>query len=321
MKFTIGLIVLAGAILYGGWAEASSLRVEVEANPVISNDRVNLGDIAKITGGDEEVEKASSLFIMNLPSRVLSKSISKDMIVEILKKNRLKTDEMDFIAPAIVKISRKTMTVEAKSLEEMARAHLQEALKGKKGDITIKSLKAEGGDLSLPEGKLDVEFLPLNQSQLTGDVSIHANLLVDGRVVERVQINAEVEASVEVAVASRNIKKGDILAAEDFQMEKTEVHSGNSNFLFDPEDIIGKRALKSIAGDQPIQENMLDIPPLVNKKDRVKIVLESKFLKVSTVGVAQESGAQGSYIKVMNLDSEKIIVAKVIGENLVKVDY
>jgi len=39
------------------------------------------------------------------------------------------------------------------------------------------------------------------------------------------------------------------------------------------------------------------------------------------VGIANEDGSMGSYIQVMNLDSEKMIVAKVIGENLVKVEF
>ncbi|MBI5185774.1 MAG: flagellar basal body P-ring formation protein FlgA [Nitrospinae bacterium] len=321
MKFILGSIFFIAAMLYSGWAAASTLKVEVQANPVVATERISLGDIAKISGEDKEVEKAMSIFVMNLPAGVLSKSINKEMIAGILKKNRFKTDEMEFTAPEEVKISRKTMKVEAASLEEMARAHLEKGLKEKGGDVIIKSLTLEGGDLSLPEGKLDVEFLPLNRSPLAGNLFLHANLMVDGRLTERIEVKAEVETSTEAPLASRNIKKGEILTEDDFHMGKVEARKENSLSPADAKDIIGKRASKSIQENQPILENMIDVPPLVNKKDRVKIVFESKFLTISAVGVAQESGPQGSYIKVMNLDSEKTIVAKVIGENLVKVEF
>lgn len=303
-------------------AESAKLRMEIQAEPVVSSNRISLGDVAKITGGSpKEIKQMKGIHLTNLSSRDNSKTLSRNMVVAVLKKNRVDVEEIDFVSPELVAISRSLMTVSSQDLEGMARNYLEEILRERWDSVSITNLKYEGKDLLLPEGNVKVDFLPLNRSRMTGSLFIYANVFVDGKLVKKIKVRAFVKVSRIFAVAAKNIKKGDILTGQDFEMEEKFVERENMNFLTEPEEIIGKRAKQMIRAKSVLKENMLDIPPLVNKNARVRIVLESKYLKITAVGIAQERGKKGSYIKVMNIDSKKIIMAKVIGENLVKMDF
>lgn len=324
MRLVLSFLYLAVIIFStSDFVEASKLKVEVRKESVVSSDKVTLGDIAVINGGDtsEEVEKAGAIFLTHLPVKIKSKKISKGMIASVLKRNGIKVARADFVSPDIIIVSRQRMTVKAHDIQEKARIYLEEVLQEIQGDVVIMSLNHRGGDMSVPEGELMFEFQPVNRSYLSGRISFYVKLLVDGKLVDRVEMKARVEVSREIAVATRTIRRGKILGREDFAMEKKVIRSKNPNWIMDPEEIIGMRAKRSISGNKVIQVNMLDRPPLVRKEDRVKIVLESKFLKISTAGIAKESGPKGSYIRVMNLDSKKVIVAKVVSEKMVKVDF
>ncbi len=306
-------------------AEPSRLKVEVRAKPVVSSEKITLGDIAKISGNgetqEEEVKKAESIFLTHFPPMIKSKTISKGMIASALKQNRIKVAKADLVSPDIIKISRRQMIVKADHIQEAARNYIEEVLQGISGEAVITSLNHKDGDISVPEGELAFEFQPINQSLFAGRISFHMNLLVDGKTVERIDMKAHVEVTREIAVAVKAVRKGQVLGPEDFVMKKRVVKRENPNLMTDPEEVTGMRAKRLIPGNSIIQAYMLDRPHLVKKKDRVKIIVESRFLKISTVGIAKESGSKGSYIRVMNLDSKKIIVAEVVSEKLVRVDF
>ncbi len=315
-------ILMLVFIINTGLAEGSNLKISIRSHSVVSSDRVNLGHIALISGGtEEEVQRVKSIYLTNLPMRAKTKTISRGVVIAVLKRNRITVKGIDFTAPETIKISRETMMVKAKEIQEMARNHLEDVLSVMAGEINVTDVSYQGKDLALPVGELRVEFLPFNNLNLNGPLFVYANLLVDGKLAEKVKIKARVEMYQEVAMATRTIKKGEILTEEDFALERRLVKRANPNLISNLDQLVGKRAKRSIAANTPLQQNMLDLPPIVHKKNRVKIILQSKFLKITAVGVATENGAMGNYIKVMNLDSKKIILAKVVGDNLVKVDF
>jgi len=303
-------------------AQGATLTVAINSHPIVCAKRVTLGDIAKVNGEDTGVrKKVRAIHLFNFPARMKTKTMRRDAVLSALKASAVNMDELDFSAPKNIKISRKMMTVRGKTLEEAARRFLEQGLSAAEDGSEILQLHYEGRDLCLPEGKVAFKFLPLNPSRLNGVIFLHGDLLVDGTVGARLNFKARVAITRTMAVASRVIKKGEILTGQDFHMETRELQRVNFLFLSDTEGIIGKRARRLIPKNSLLLDKMLDQPPLVNRKARVKIVLESPFLKISTIGIAKEEGPMGSYIRVMNLDSRKIIVARVIGRNLVKVEF
>ena len=310
------------ALSSAGGAEGARMKISVPANAVVSSQNVTLGDIAAMEGGDKEtLVQLQSLPLPALSSSARTRTLGRGMIAAAMKRNRIDVEEIELDAPDTITVSLRMMTVKAQEIEEKAREYLEESFRQKAGEAAVTGVICESGDLSLPRGEWEITFPPLNRAPGSGTIHVYAHVLVDGVLAEKVRAKAQVEMSEATVVAAKTLEKGSILSPSDFTMEKKVVDRENPNLLKDPDQIVGKQITRRIVAGSSIQENMLASLPLIKKKDRVKIVLESKFLRISTVGIANEDGSMGSYIQVMNLDSEKMIVAKVIGENLVKVEF
>jgi flagella basal body P-ring formation protein FlgA len=70
-----------------------------------------------------------------------------------------------------------------------------------------------------------------------------------------------------------------------------------------------------------LRPDLLEFPPLVKRGDRVRIVLESAGLRISAFGQAKQKGAQGEMIPVVNLDSNKVIHARVVDSHTVRIEF
>jgi flagella basal body P-ring formation protein FlgA len=64
---------------------------------------------------------------------------------------------------------------------------------------------------------------------------------------------------------------------------------------------------------------MLAIPPVVQRGDRVKIILENGPLTVETVGIAKGAGGIGEQITVKNITSKKTVLGRVKDASTVEI--
>jgi flagella basal body P-ring formation protein FlgA len=70
-----------------------------------------------------------------------------------------------------------------------------------------------------------------------------------------------------------------------------------------------------------LRPDMVESPPLVKNGDRVRIVAESAGLRISAFGQVKQRGARGELIPVMNLDSNKVVHARVLDAQTVTIDF
>ena len=66
---------------------------------------------------------------------------------------------------------------------------------------------------------------------------------------------------------------------------------------------------------------MVKEPVLIKKGEVVRIVLDNGRMSLMATGVAEEPGVDRQRIRVKNLSSQKTILAKVMAEGLVKVEF
>mgnify|MGYP001825038479 FL=1 len=91
--------------------------------------------------------------------------------------------------------------------------------------------------------------------------------------------------------------------------------------ITDPGAVLGKRTRRAIGTQTPLRADLIELPPLVKRGDLVVIIAESNGLKITTLGQVKKRGRLGDRIPVANMDSKKILYARVIDSNTVKVDF
>jgi flagellar basal body P-ring formation protein FlgA len=169
----------------------------------------------------------------------------------------------------------------------------------------------------LPPGNLTWEVIPSNPGILSS-TSISLIFNVDGHVRKNMAIAGHIEALAPVAVAASSVQRGSIMTPEDIHVVVRNF-ADSSSPCFDPRDIIGKKANRTIKEGSVIERAWIDIPPMVARGQMVKILLNSGELHLSTTGIANMDGTKEQIIRVQNINSKKLIYCRVKAPGIVEV--
>ena len=94
-----------------------------------------------------------------------------------------------------------------------------------------------------------------------------------------------------------------------------------SNIVTDFREVLGKRARRNINSKTVMRTDLIEYPPLVRRGDMVMIVAETKGLKITALGKVRNSGRRGEKIRVVNVDSQKSVFARVVDANTVQIEF
>lgn len=105
------------------------------------------------------------------------------------------------------------------------------------------------------------------------------------------------------------------------KLQQMNISKAPANLVTDLQDAVGKRLKQNIKPGETIRHNMLSIPPLVHKGDKVKLVARSGALRIVTLGIAKSSGGLGDQIRIENSTSKKTVVGRVKSGSTVQVIF
>jgi flagella basal body P-ring formation protein FlgA len=135
----------------------------------------------------------------------------------------------------------------------------------------------------------------------------------------RTRVTGRIYKLVSVPMLAENKRRGDVIRASDIQWRDVRASEIRDHVITDDEDLVGMAAKREIKADSAVHVSQLRRPVLIAKGALVTIELAQGGMSLSTQGKAQEEGSLGDIIKVTNIRSNKLIEAKVNGNNRVAV--
>jgi flagella basal body P-ring formation protein FlgA len=133
------------------------------------------------------------------------------------------------------------------------------------------------------------------------------------------RVHAQVEALKEVVVASRFLRRNQLMEEGDLVMTPVRLISPTGRYIDQLNLAIGKRVTRSISARLPVTEDALGKPYMIRQGARISIQYLQGPLKVLALGSAKEDGLAGASIRVTNLDSKKELWARVVDGETVQV--
>ena len=121
-----------------------------------------------------------------------------------------------------------------------------------------------------------------------------------------------------VVVLTQNVKRGAILSPEMVQMESKDLSSLRSPCT-DLREVLGKKLINSQRSGSVLELSSIDFPPLIQKGELVKIIINHKTLQLTATGISITNGKQDQVIRVKNTGSQKIVFCRVLAPGLVEV--
>lgn len=182
----------------------------------------------------------------------------------------------------------------------------------------------EGARLAtLAGGALDSSQITLfldKDARLGGKSAVAIQLLKDGKRFKTIFPRLEVQVMREVMVAINGVARGAPLAEGDVELVKRALHTiPGTPILGGPEVLRGAVAKRYVARGSVLVEGAFDLPPLVRSGSMVAVKLVSGELTIIASGQAVSDGAMGQLVRVVNLDTRKDFMARVVGENRVEI--
>jgi flagellar basal body P-ring formation protein FlgA len=307
---------LAGLLVLGGGAAAqtpaSAAAPALKANVSVTSDVVRIGDLVENSGPVADVP------IFRAPDLGTTGAVATDRIVDAIRPHQLIGIDTRGVAEVIV-----TRASRAISTREIS-ARIAQALSGQYGfgDAHNILVNFDG----------DVRTLQV-ESNLTGDLQVLA-LAYDPRTTrfdvtfalpssdelrrQPARYSGTAIETIDAIAVDRPVERGEVLKASDLTVVRRPKVEGNVA-LTDMDAATGRAARHALRPGQPLAAADLMKPEIVQRNDTVTIVYEAPGVTLTLRGQAQEAGALGDTISVINVDSKRVVQTVVSGPDRVMV--
>jgi flagella basal body P-ring formation protein FlgA len=124
-----------------------------------------------------------------------------------------------------------------------------------------------------------------------------------------------VNESAQVAVATRQIARGELITAADFEMRSLETAPaiGRRAAIESLEQLVGMEARQAIQLGDVILADHVQAPLLVKRGEEITVVSHSGGIRVRTTARARQDGSRGQLVQVESLESKERYDVRVVG--------
>jgi flagella basal body P-ring formation protein FlgA len=291
--------------------EVNALEVLIKDRVSITGHFISLGDVASFDPvEDHRVARLRKIRLASSPPPGKSAVISNLQIIHGLGATLANMDNIRVKVPENLFVQRKAQVIGPQDFEGLFKEHVLRNAPWPRDRIHFEKISVPG-PVRLPQGIIHEEVRNRRIGDYEGDVSLLVFLWVDGALVRKVPVTGRVSIAREVIKAARKIHVGEVIAEKDLQRVEERQLATKDDMLTSMDQIVGKRAIRSIESGQRFTRRMIEDLPLVKSGERVIIMAENERIRITAIGSALEDGAVGEQVRVINITSGKEISATV----------
>jgi flagellar basal body P-ring formation protein FlgA len=293
------------------------LEITFKAVTLVEDMSVKLSDIAIFDDTSEMAQSLGSQIITQSPAPGQEIQLQTEGISSYLIKTLSLPLSIQWQGPEIIRVQRKGINIGPDKILSI----ISDFIDKHKNDLPEADIRFIPSSLPLPfllpTGNVSWEITPSHPGILSSS-GISLIFSVDGHVRRNISVAGHFEALAPVVVAASSIKRGTILTQEHVKIATKDIADSSSPCL-DPRDILGKKTNRNIKEGNIIERVWVDSPPMVIKGQMVKIIINHGNLHLSTTGMANMNGSKDQVIRVLNINSKKLIFCRVTAPGIVEV--
>jgi flagella basal body P-ring formation protein FlgA len=321
---SIRLISLVGVVLFinGGLCQASiddssadsvsqpRLLIYLPRDIAIESETLTLGKIAVITGEEALIAKAGDIELgkFSNPGQIIT--IDRSLILSRIACSGLPLSNPVLTGAEKVSVRRISTVIKAGKIVESASSFLNDSIKEK--SIARWEPTKIPADVALSAQISDFELVDRLVSRGTnGQAIVEISVVAGGKQIETRQVVFRPKFNIRKAITTADIKEGAALTADNTKIENIISDVPEQANWSTPYGLIVSRNLPA---GTVVGSNMAKPPQppvVIERNQNVVIRIERAGLIVTATGKATEKGRLGECIKVKNLDSQRVILAKV----------
>ncbi|MDY7560783.1 flagellar basal body P-ring formation chaperone FlgA [Pseudomonas sp. 10B1] len=171
--------------------------------------------------------------------------------------------------------------------------------------------------LTLPQCDKELTASLESPAQPIGRVTVKVRC--EGTLPWTVYVPAQVHLFRQVVIVKRPLKRSSIIGEDDVYMAERDISQMPQGYMTSIDDAIGQKMTRQMINDQILTPLQLEQAEVIRKGDQVIITAKSGTLQVRMPGEALSDGAMSEQIRVRNLNSQRVIKARVTAPGQVEV--
>ncbi|MEM6490820.1 MAG: flagellar basal body P-ring formation chaperone FlgA [Pseudomonadota bacterium] len=309
--FSAGLaaLVVAGG-LAGAAAAADTLRMALKPSASVADSVIRFGDIFL----DPPANLAGTAMA---PAPGPGETVTYDAAWLIRAVRRQGLDWRPANRYVEIAVTRAGVRVSA----EESVSRIAEAIKQRyriDGSLDVE-VESELADAHLPAGaavRSDISDLHYDRRSNAFRAVI---VLAAGEVERRIPVFGRAYEIVMAPMLVRNLGRGDRIAASDLRLEPYRVDELPLDAVLRAQDLLGMDASRVIRAGVPVRQADVAQAQMIERGAIVAIVFKTPAMTLTSQGRALENGATGATIRVSNTQTNRVIHARVVAPNQVRV--
>ena len=213
-----------------------------------------------------------------------------------------------------------TQIIKTNEIENGAIDHLIKELPWNRKSLDINIYYKEK-DIVLPAGKKELIYKIMNSSLTAGRIPMMLEIRIDDQFKKRIRINTKVLVSQKVIKTVRAVRRGKILSNDEIKVETIQTERPLKNAITNINSALGYETTRNISIGKVLTPDFIKRPALGNRGDKILIMAQKGGMTITTPGILKEDGYEDAMVKVLNMESKKIIYGRLVDSNTVKVKF
>lgn len=319
LPFVLMLALTGNAVCMGADLQPREIRLKPEAT--VSTEDLTLADVAQLGAQVPASVRDISLGRSPWPGHV--RKISRVLVKVRLVSSGLSTKEFHYSGADCCSVRVNSIRVEANRIVEAARSYLKSCFPAGGPEARLELLRpvqavtlpAEGGEIALRASAP-------GSGTFSGMVRVNVDLIREEARLKRVPVSFMVSLYDRAAVARHRIGRGRRLSRENTVFARREVTSLQGGYLRSETGLNDLQALRTIEPGTVITRHVAGQAPkpiVVERNQRVFLVVETETLRVMTLGKSLSRARVGEPVQAQNLVTGRHISGIATEEGLVRV--
>jgi len=145
-----------------------------------------------------------------------------------------------------------------------------------------------------------------------GKVELALSVKTQGNIARTYPLQVNILVEEPVRVAMRRINRGDILSADNTEVQLRETTHVAAETLPDRERVLGMRAKQGIPAGSLVSQNAVAWPPVVHRGSGATLVVRQGGIRITTEVVCRQDGVPGQIISARQPDTHRLLRARVM---------
>ena len=288
----------------------SDIQIYLPREITVKDDTISLGCISIIRGKESVVAKASALALGRIASPGQEIIIDRTTLLSRLACNGIPASKVTLTGAEKITVKQQQQIITGNKFVELANSFLK---KNPPDDSICQwNPMRIPKDLIVPMMSKDIRLRPrLARSSIRNQAKVQITVFASGKEAGTRKVTFRLKYNCRKVVTQVEIPRGSLISQENVKIEKAISNYPEPANWTPPYGLVAKCRLPANTVIRPNMVGPVKPQVLLKRNQNVVIRIDRVGLLVTAIGRTMQDGRAGEYIKVRNVDSRRIVLARV----------